>query len=114
MTKANFEWAFNSVVSKITAIEVSYVCTYKVICLAISNDPRMDSSVRQLIWNGAIPLEIHIDDPENIYILNSQLNLIAILKWFSLSLRSIIKPYNNNNKSAEFDCWIFIISLINS
>ena len=44
---------------------------YKVICFAHSNDPRMDSSVRQLIWNGAIPLEIHIDDPENIYILNS-------------------------------------------
>lgn len=24
--------------------------------------------VRQLIWNGSIPLEIHINDPENILI----------------------------------------------
>ena len=26
----------------------------------------MDTNVRQLIWNGAIPVEIHISDPENI------------------------------------------------
>lgn len=27
---------------------------------------QMDSGVRQLIWNGSLPLEIHINDPENI------------------------------------------------
>ena len=26
----------------------------------------MDSGIRQLVWNGSIPLEIHINDPENI------------------------------------------------
>ena len=45
-----------------------YVCTHCkydfITALAPLN--LMDTNIRQLIWNGAIPLEIHINDPETI------------------------------------------------
>lgn len=34
----------------------------------------MDSAIRQLIWNGSIPLEIHINDPEIILTSTSNTN----------------------------------------
>ena len=43
---------------------------------ALRRDTAMDTNIRQLIWNGAVPLEVHISDPENI--LNTQTGILNL------------------------------------